>query len=280
MLFIAESGEKTDEVAQSLKEQNLIRSKHAFTLFAKLRGLDKKIQHGRYRLNTNMNLAELLNAITDPEQTEIRVTIPEGFSVRDIDERLAEMGLIKAGEFAAAASSLEGYLFPDTYFVFNTNFDPENLIKKMQDNFLQKLTPDLLEAIKNSNRTLAEIITAASIVEKEVKTEKDHPVVAGILWKRLDNGWPLQADATLLYGKAAPIITQKELAEDNPYNTRKNKGLPPTPIGNPGLATIRAAIFPEKTRYWFYLTDKEGNVHYAVTNEQHNENRKKYLRNL
>lgn len=214
---------------------------------------------------------------TPPPLVEVAVTIPEGFSVRDIDERLTSMELIAPGEFAAAALHLEGYLFPDTYFVYKDDFKPESLVKKMQDNFLAKVTQDLIAEAKKRKRDMKNIITLASILEKEVKTEKDYVIVAGILWKRLDRGWPLQADATLLYGKETPRITTKELSENTPYNTYKTRGLPPTPISNPGIATIRAAIFPEASPYWFYLTDREGNVHYARTNEEQNENRKKYL---
>lgn len=212
-----------------------------------------------------------------PPPAEVSVTIPEGFSVRDIDERLTSMGLIAPGEFAAVALHLEGYLFPDTYFVYKNNFKPASLVEKMQENFLAKVTPDLIAEAKKQKRDMKDIITLASILEKEVKTEKDYAAVAGILWKRSDRGWPLQADATLLYGKEIPRITAKELSENTPYNTYKRRGLPPTPISNPGLATIRAAIFPEASPYWFYLTDREENAHYARTNEEQNENRRKFL---
>lgn len=268
VLFKINAGENFSTVAANLEKQDLIRSNNALVLLAKIRGAETQLKPGRYQLYKSMNVKEILTAITNPKQIEISVTIPEGFSVREIDERLTEMGLINSGEFSESAQNLEGYLFPDTYFVFANNFNPQNLIKKMQDNFLKKVTPELINAAKKQNRELSEILTMASILEKEVKTEKDYPLVAGILWKRLDSDWPLQADATLLYGKTSP---------NNPYNTYKKRGLVPTPIGNPGIKTIASAIFPEDSVYWFYLTDNEGNVHYARTNEEQNENRKKYL---
>lgn len=276
-LFQIDGGQGLAEIAQNLETQNFIRSDKIFVLYAKLRGLEDNIRQGRYRLSPNLGIKTILNTLTDPERGTVSVTIPEGFSVRDIDERLVEMGLILKGEFSSKALPREGFLFPDTYYVFSRNFDPEDLVKKMQDNFLKKITPDLLEGTEKHKRTLQQVIAMASIVEKEVKTEKDYSIVAGILWKRLDHDWPLQADATLLYGKSIPVITTKELTEDSPYNTRKYKGLPPTPINNPGLAIIRATIFSEDSPYWFYLTDREGNVHYAKSNEEHNENRRKYL---
>lgn len=276
-LFKINSGDNLAKVSENLENAGLIRSNNAFEFLAKRRGLDRELRKGRYSLKPSMTLQEILNMITDPNRATTPVTIPEGFSIREIDERLSEMALITPGEFSYAASGLEGYLFPDTYTIYATDFAAESLIKKMQDNFLKKITPDLLEEIKKQNRTLAEVITMASIIEKEVKTEKDYSVVAGILWKRLSSDWPLQTDATLLYGKESTVLTTKELSEDSPYNTRKNKGLPPTPIGNPGIATIKAAITPEESPYWFYLTDKNGDVHYAKTNEEHNANREKYL---
>lgn len=276
-LFQIYPGDDSASIARRLEDDALIRSDRTFALFAKIRGYDKQIKHGRYRLSAGFSLTEVLHAIAEPELVEVSVTIPEGFSVFDIDERLSAMGLILPGEFSSMGSGLEGYLFPDTYFVYGNNFNPESLVKKMQENFLVKVTPDLLEETKKRKRTIQEVITIASILEKEVKTKKDYAIVSGILWKRLDANWPIQADATLLYGKKTPMITAAELSENTPYNTYKKRGLPPTPISNPGLATIRAAIFPEDSSYWFYLTDREGNVHYAKTNEEQNKNRRKFL---
>jgi UPF0755 protein len=117
----------------------------------------------------------------------------------------------------------------------------------------------------------------ASIFEDEVFGSENRKMVSGILWKRLDNNWPLGADATLLYGKKNNIITVEDLNTDSPYNTRKNQGLPPGPICSPSVSSIEAAMFPKESPYWFYLTDKDGNVIYASSNEEHNQNRAKYL---
>lgn len=267
VLFQIKQGQSWTQVAENLENASLIRSDKVFLLYAKLAYNGENIYPGRYRIASGAGIKEIIKTITNPDKTEISITIPEGFSVRDIDERLTDAGLIIAGEFTFAALQYEGFLFPDTYNVYNSNFKPEDLIKKMQNNFFKKLTPEISK----------EIITMASILEKEVRTEKDMPIVAGILWKRIKNNWPIQADATLLYGKNITTISSKELTDDNPYNTYKYKSLPPTPIGNPGIKTIRAAISPQESRYWFYLTDSEGNVHYAETNEEQNENRRKYL---
>lgn len=278
VFFKIENGQNLSVIAENLEQQGLIRSPGTFVLYSKMQGLETAIRSGRYQLTPNLNIKELLAAITDPDQKEIPVTIPEGFSIYDIDKKLAEAGLILPGEFSVKASGMEGFLFPDTYFVFGRNFNPEDLIAKMRQNFLKKITPDLLREIEKQGRELKEIITMASILEREARHDDDYPIVSGILWKRLDSDWPLQADATLLYGKQTLSISQKDLEQESPYNTRKFRGLPPTPIGNPGLKAIRAAIFPQKSAYWFYLSDSEGVMHYSRTNEEHNDNKKKYIR--
>ncbi|MFA6521965.1 MAG: endolytic transglycosylase MltG [Candidatus Gracilibacteria bacterium] len=276
-LIQVEGGQNLSEIAQNLKDKKLIKSTIIFRTMAKLWQMDTKIHPGRFPISKKMNIKEILNTLTDAKRGEIAITIPEGFSIYDIDERLAGKGLILPGEFSSQAALLEGYLFPDTYFIYNINFDPQDLIKKMQNNFLKKLTPDLTDAIKKQNRTIEDVIKMASIVEKEVRTEKDYALVAGILWKRLEAKWALQTDATLLYGKSTSVITSSDLKADSPYNTRKIKGLPPTAICNPGLAAIRSTIFSKESSYWFYLTDKDGNVHYSETNDEHNQNKLRYI---
>lgn len=275
-LFIISSGQPLAKIADNLKAQNFIRSKTAFLLFAKAKSLDRTVRPGRYQLNKNLNIQQIIAHLTDPNQREVSVLVPEGFATEEIDQRLVELSLGLPAEFFAKALPLEGYLFPDTYFV-DSNFNPDDLIQKMQDNFKKKVGADLLRAIQGQEKTLADVIIMASIIEKEVRTDPDYPVVSGILWKRLAHGWPLQADSTLLYGKTVRTLSASDLTEKSPYNTRINKGLPPTPICNPGMKAIRAAVFPNDSPYWFYLTDKEGAVHYAATNEEHNENRRRYL---
>ncbi len=145
----------------------------------------------------------------------------------------------------------------------------------MLNNFKNKLSTELT---KKHQRPLHDYIIMASIIEKEVRSKKDKKIVSGILWKRIKNNWTLGADATLLYKKDNNIITYKDLQTDSKYNTRKNLGLPPTPISNPGLDSILSAIYPEESPYFFYLTTLDtGKVIYAKTNEEHNLNKQKYL---
>ena len=151
---------------------------------------------------------------------------------------------------------------------------------KMLENFDSKLTQQMRADIKAQGKTIFDIVRMASIVEAEVPHEADRPMITGILWKRLDAGMALQVDSALNYVTAGKnrSLTAEELKIDSPYNTYKYRGLPPTPIGNPGLSALRAAIYPTHTAYWYFLSDKDGKTHFAKTLEEHNENKSKYLR--
>jgi UPF0755 protein len=167
---------------------------------------------------------------------------------------------------------LEGYLYPDTYFLTPTGFDPKDVIYLTLDNFENKIKELNIDKTK-----IHEIVTLASIVENEVYGAENRKIVAGILKKRMANGWTLDADITLLYLKDDRKITSADLESDSPYNTRKNKGLPPSPIGNPSIESISAVLNSKDSPYWFYLTASDGEVIYAKTNEEQNVNRAKYL---
>ncbi len=271
------AGERVSDIADELKAKNIIRSRMVFLINAKISGLDTKMLPGRYQLDGSVNVQRIVDELSRPKNFEVSVTVPEGFTVRDIDARLVGMGLISSGEFSVTAGTLEGFLFPDTYFVSGNNFDPQTLVKKMNDTFLRKLSPELQAGITAHKRTLKEVMTMASILEKEVNQKDDYAIVAGILWKRLDAGWPLQADAAGLYGREMLSLSATGATAENAYNTTKNKGLPPTPICNPGLVAIEAAIFTKESPYWFYLTGNDGAMHYAKTNDEQNANRRRYL---
>jgi len=275
--IVVKNGESLADIGTELHAKKIIRSPLAFRIVARVKGIDREIRSGVHTLTQGKSLSDVLQALTQSSPEEISITIPEGYSVYDIDALLAGRELITAGKFIEKAAQYEGRLFPDTYFIFTENFTPDQLIRKMRVNFESKMTEDVRRKIAASGRSEHDILVMASILEKEVRTPKDLALVSGILWKRLDNSWALQADATLLYGKKDKTITSADLESNTPYNTRKFRGMPPTPIANPGLATIMAAIEPESSPYWFYLTDAEGTVYYAVTNEEHNENRRKHL---
>jgi UPF0755 protein len=187
----------------------------------------------------------------------ISFTIPEGFNVNQIGDVFAlKLKNFNKVQFLLQTKTLEGYLFPDTYFFLN-NMNETDVIKSMRNNFEKKITP-LLPAIISSGKTEKEIIIMASIIEREAKGDADRGVISGILWKRIKIGMPLQVDA-------AP-------------ETYKTKGLPESPIGNPGLEAIKASIYPQSSNYLYYLHDDNGIVHYAKNFSEHQTNIKKYLK--
>ena len=180
-------------------------------------------------------------------------------------------------DFIAKAKSLEGYLFPDTY-IFQTNTGVYTVIEAMQANYNRKIAT-VEDKIKASGKTESDIIKMASIVEEEGRTTETRQIVAGILWKRLALSMPLQVDSSFKYinGKTTATLTTADLKIDSPYNTYLYKGLPPTPICNPGLDSIIAVLSPIKTDYLYFLTDKDGVMHYAKTFDEHVANKQKYL---
>lgn len=291
--FDVSAGENFRHVAQRLHDDSLIRNVQFFSLYAQMLDLDVRVLPGHYKLEPGSNPLMILDALTDSERPTARITVPEGATTFEISSKLVTLGIF--GVEAAAVSQLsadqsvdfpflpsdrhlEGYLFPDTYAIVARPFDLFELQKRMLKNFEEKVFIGLAEELKRAKHSLADIVIMASIIEKEVKTKEDMPIVAGILWKRLENGWPLQADATLIYGKKSRAITSETLADDSPYNTYTRLGLPLTAIGNPGVATIRAAAMPVDSEYWFYITDSNDRVIYARTNEEHEKNIRTYLR--
>ncbi len=180
--------------------------------------------------------------------------------------------------FEIKDKEFEGYLFPDTYF-FLINDTPEKVVAKMNENLKNK-TADLEDAIAKSKRSFHQILTMASLIEKEAANPEDRRIISGVLWKRFDQKMPLQVDAAFVYalGKNTYELTTADLKIDSPYNTYIHRGLPPTPIDNPGLDAIQAAIFPEKTPYWYYLSDKSGNIYYSKTFAEHVQKKNQYLK--
>lgn len=298
--FNIKKGQSIKEIAQNLEEKELIKSSSIFYLYTKWSNLDEKVLFGRFKLSKNMNVPDILNVITDLKAAEFVITIQEGITIKNIEQKLIDLELIKKEEFQNAVKNfqgyqyypflnsektknpilpLEGYLYPDTYFLDPTDFKEEDLIYKALDNFEIKWNSiDKTASSVLKKYSIHEIITMASIIENEVLSENDRRKVSGILWKRLENNWLLGADATLLYNKNDRKITREDLNSDSPYNTRKKLGLPPGPISNPGISSIKAALFPEESPYWFYLTSLDTEeVIYSKTNKEHNLNKAKYL---
>ncbi len=286
-----------DSITAKLKEAHIIRYRTPLKLILKLTKRETAIQAGEYYFERPIGALSLAARLVGGRFNirTVKISIPEGstsFQIADIATKALDGSDPKAFKEAfltavgsnsiraTAKTSKEGYLFPDTYFV-PTNIQPAELAKLLETNFTRQ-TGSLKEGILTSKRSLADIVTMASIVEEEGKTQYDRDVIAGILWHRLNIGMPLQVDAVFAYAtgtrnKTSATLTKEDLTTDGPYNTYTRKGLPPTPISNPGLESLRSAIWPAGSPYLYYLSDKKGVMHYARTFEEHKKNREKYL---
>ena len=291
-------GDSVQQIANNLKENKAIRSTYFFRRFLSKNNLDQNIQFGSFQIPSNSSYQQIYDIISDTKSANrVVVTIPEGFKVDQIDARLANLGLIQAGEFTrctqscklnhpilqhipAGKNSLEGFLYPDTYFVDKSTYTNEQLIYLMLDNFQKKLPSNWETQIQALPlKDLYSTIIMASILEREVLRKTERQMVAHILWKRYENDWRLDADASVIYDQDDNIITYEDLQSNSPYNLRKFKGLSPTPIANPSDLSIQAALNPISNPYWFYITTLDtGEVIYAETLEQHNRNVQRYLR--
>ncbi len=284
-IFVITPGQPLQKIIDNLEKEELIRSKIVFFLVVKQLGIEKSIQAGDFRLSQSMNAYEIANNLTHGT-LDIWITIIEGLRKEEIAEILSKEFNISQTEFTKLAK--EGYLFPDTYLI-PKNADSQMIINILNNNFNNKFNDNLKKQAEKKGLTVDEVVTLASIVEKEAKHKQDKKTVASILLKRLKNDWPLQVDASIQYALGYQInektwwkknLSLDDLKIDSPYNTYKNKGLPPGPICNPGLDSIMAVIEADtSTPYWYYLSDKNGNMHYSKTIEEHERNIEKYLNN-
>ncbi len=280
--FLITKGSSASQIGNKLEKEGLVRSALAFKIYVQVSGKARRIQAGEYKLSPSYSLFKMVDELTHGP-AEIWVTIPEGLRREEIAARFASVfgqGEDFTQEFLSASEGLEGFLFPDTY-LFPKDAEASGVVKKMRSTFDVK-TAELKEGIDASTLTLREIVILASIIERETKTNEERPMVAGVLINRLNIDMGLQADATVQYavstaGNRWPILTKDDLQVNSPYNTYRFRGLPPAPIANPGLSSIKAAVFPEDSDYLYYLHDAKGQVYFARTLAEHNENVRKYL---
>jgi len=277
-----DSGLSLSKVAELLEEKGVIKSKQAFKAAVYMLGGRSGAKFGDYFFEEAKNVLVIAERIikADFGISPIRITVPEGNTAYEISLIIgSKIDDFKKEEFAEKAKEYEGYLFPDTYF-FLPNIEPNQVIKEMKNNFDSKITDVLKQTIEKKGRTIEEIVIMASLLEKEARTTQTRRIISGILWERMEIGMLLQVDAVFPYmiGKNTFEVTRDDLKTDSPYNTYKYNGLPKGPIANPGMDAILAAVYPEKTDYLFYLSDIDGNMHYAVDFEEHKANKFRYLR--
>lgn len=280
-IFVIKNGEGVREIANNLRAQRLIRDPVVFFLLTKLGGLDKKIQAGDFRLSPSMSAQDVATNLTHGT-LDIWVTIPEGLRADEIADILKVKIPSYKESWRTELEQNEGYLFPDTYLI-PRNADINLVLALLKNNFQKKY--DGVKETKTTALTDTQTIILASIIEKETKFAEDRPLVASVFINRLNIGMALGSDPTVMYALGYQAntktwwkkdLTVDDLAINSPYNTRKNPGLPPGPISNPGLSSIDAALNPAKTDYLYFFADKQGHLHFATTLEGHNANIAKY----
>lgn len=299
------SGESFGQIASELESAGIVRSSLAFQIVSIVSGSAHKLKPGFYSLDSSLSTPNILRKIIIGPEIEREVVIPEGLTFLDIDKKLSDAGVIRPKalanfDFRSVKNDydflkglkdpirIEGYLFPDTY-KFYINSRPEYVVKKMLDNFNAKAWP----VLKGQSRTAGKVslgaiqfLDIASLIEKEVYFSKDKPIVSGIIYKRLKLGMALQIDATIIYAKCGGLVIycedsnfyRKDTGFKSLYNTYLHNGLTPTPISNPGLDSINAALNPANTDFLYYLSDpKTHELIFSKTFAEHNKNRELYL---
>jgi UPF0755 protein len=296
--FEVKSGEGVKEIGQALENAQLVRGRYYFDYYVWKSGSQGKIKAGKYELKGSMTIPEIVQVMSLGEivSNEVKVTFPEGISAKEMADILSQKGF-KGDEFLNETKSgsnikadydflkdrpsgagLEGFFFPDTYIFFK-DAKPGDIASRLLRNFEEKLTAQMRTDISAQGKNIFQIVTMASILEKEVRTPEDMKIVSGIFWDRIDAGMPLQSCATIAYvlGREKKQYSIEDTRTPSPYNTYLNKGLPPGPIDNPGMNALQAAVYPAKTDYIYFLSDPAtGKTIFSKTLEEHAANKVKY----
>lgn len=280
-IVVITRGASVSDISEQLSDANVIKHPSVLNLILRISGNSSNVKSGAYLFKSPENVFTIANRLATGAYglPPVRITFPEGVTVRDISEKIVEeMPLISAENVISLGKSQEGYLFPDTY-LFPSDATAGSIVDTMRENFDIKIAP-LIVDINVSGHSIEDIVTMASLVEKEARTDANRRIVAGILWNRLKFGMPLQVDAVFgyIFNRDTYSPSFEDLKVNSPYNTYTHKGLPPGPISNPGLESIQAAINPAKTNYLYYLTGSDDLMHYATTYSGHVANQNKYLR--
>lgn len=269
-------GDTTTDISNTLVEKKIIKSKSAFKFFSKISGYDSKYKPGVYSLSPSMSLNQVAKTIVLGKSKNYLFTIPEGYTIKQTAELLSEQGIVSKDKFLDTARNnkfqefsflksaqsgenhLEGYLFPNTYSV-SIDADEEQILTTMLDEFNSKFTPEFKKRAKEMGYSINDIIIIASIIERESQTPEDRAKISSVIYNRLKINMPLQMCSTVQYilGKQKPILSIKDTQIDSPYNTYLHKGLPKGPICSPGEASIKAALYPAKTDYLYFVVSEK-----------------------
>jgi len=290
--FTISDGESTQDISDRLKKDGLIRNSLIFTVYLKYKGKSSSLQVGDYTLNTKYSALEVMEILTKGKVTSGKITIPEGWTKKQIGEELVKKGIGSKEEVETAlnkkydrkflgespSGNLEGFLFPDTYFL-SSRAKPGDVIEKMLDEFGKKADSDIRSKTEKEGLSYYQTLILASIVEREVVTKEDKRKVAGVFLNRLNSGIRLDSCATVEFvlGTKKRILSEEDIAIDSPYNTYRVDGLPPTPISNPGLDSIEAVLNPEETDYIFFFSGRDGKTYFSKTSDEHEALKARYL---
>lgn len=289
-----EEGQGTQEIAGKLSEAGVLKNSFVFVLYLKYQKMAANIQAGEYEIPQNLTMIQLAGMITAGKTASTKITIPEGWTIAQIADYLEKNKVVSKEDFTSATkkkynndfladkpadADLEGYLYPDTYLL-SVRPTADEIVKKMLENFGKKLTPEIRAKIKTSNMSTYEVITLASVVEREVANTEDRKIVAGIFLNRLNSDMPLESCATIQYilGENKKQFTYEETRTPSSYNTYINVGLPKGPIGNPSIDSIEAVLGPQKTDYNYFLTGNDGKTYFSKTLDEHEAKKQQYLR--
>lgn len=279
------------QVARDLERQGIVRSALHFRLVGRLKGLDRRMQPGDYRLSNAMTPVEILEKMASGVSDARKFVVPEGYSIYQLAELLEKQGLFGSKEFLAVckdkqllqhfdimAKSVEGYLFPGTYLI-GFHLDARGLVMEMVREFRHRIT-SLQGQLDKAGLSLHQVITLASMVEKEAVVPEEKPLIASVFRNRLKIGMPLQSDPTAIYGVRAfgGTVTKQDLRRESPYNTYRVRGLPPGPIGNPGIDAIKAVLQPARTDYLYFVARKDGTHQFSRTLQEHNQGVRQFLK--
>ena len=283
------------EAAEELHEQGYVASPLFFRLATVVTGQAHEIKEGEYLINTDMSARDMLAKLTSGKTEAARLVIPEGYTVWQIAKTVAAMGKVSEEDFLAAARDrerlypymkshrkvtfpAEGFLFPDTYFV-PANATAGDIVDMMLKNFDDHLSDDMKRKIDEENLSIYQFVTLASLVEKEAKYEKDRPLIAAVFLNRLGKGMKLQSDASISYamGNHKAAYSLAETKYDSPYNTYMYEGLPPGPIGNPGMDCMNAVLNAPHVPYLYFVADGDGHNYFATTYEEHMKNVEEHM---
>ncbi|HWQ77986.1 MAG TPA: endolytic transglycosylase MltG [Anaerovoracaceae bacterium] len=289
------SGSGTGKIAEILQENGLISSVWVFKLQTRNEGYEGKYQAGNYSLSPGMTMDEIMELMLSGKADTVRFTVPEGYDVKRVTEKLSAEGFINADEFMkeietgvfdydfladapAGPTRLEGFLFPNTYEIF-AEADEHDIIDKMLYQFSKVFTEESAARAQELGMSVREVITLASIIEREAQVPEDRPVIASVFYNRLKIGMPLQSCATVQYilGEQKPVLSIADTQIESPYNTYLISGLPPGPIASPGAESIQAALYPADTKYLFFLAKGDGSHAFSETYDQFLKDKAKYI---